>query len=218
MKGSSMPVRPLPPNPDLAHLKHQAKDLLRDHSLRVPAVAQLLREFHPRFSYASDAEIFSATLKLSDSQLVIARQAGFSSWPRLTSRTEKPTPADRLDLPHHERITDPVFRHAVDLLDAGDAAALRTHLQQHPDLIHRRVAFEGENYFRNPTLLEFIAENPIRCGHLPSNIVEIARLLLDANATALDETLGLVVSGRIARESGVQLPLIHLLCDRGADP
>jgi ankyrin repeat protein len=34
----------------------------------------------------------------------------------------------------------------------------------------------------------------------------------------LNETLGLVCSGRVPRESGVQLPLIDLLCDHGADP
>ena len=37
-------------------------------------------------------------------------------------------------------------------------------------------------------------------------------------SSALNETLGLVCSGRVARESGVQLPLIDLLCDHGADP
>jgi hypothetical protein len=30
-------------------------------------------------------------------------------------------------------------------------------LNQHPNLVHRHVAFEGGNDFRNPTLLEFFA-------------------------------------------------------------
>jgi Ankyrin repeats (3 copies)/Ankyrin repeats (many copies) len=110
----------------------------------------------------------------------------------------------------------------VDLVDAGDVTALRAHLHEHPNLVHQHVLFEGGNYFRNPTLLEFVAENPIRNGTLPANIVQVAEVILDAgakrNPSALNETLGLVCSGRVPRESGVQPPLIDLLCDHGADP
>jgi hypothetical protein len=215
-----MPVHPLPPNPNLDHLKHQAKDLLKAHAARTPDVAQRIREFHPRFSKASDAQIFAAKLKLSDAQLTIARQSGFPSWPRLKKRIEEPTLADRLDLPQHERIEDPLFRRAVDLLDAGDAPGLREHLKQHPKLAQQHVVLEGTNYFRTPMLLQFIAENPTRRGSLPANIVDVARVILDAGTTqhALDETLELVASSLVALESKVQVPLIDLLCDYGADP
>lgn len=215
-----MPVRRLPSNPNLDHLKYQAKDLLRDHAARNPAAAQLLREFHPRFSRATDEEIFDAQLKLSDAQLTIAREAGFPSWPRLKRHIEKPTLSDRLNLPHHERIEDPVFRHAVDLLDAGDVTGLRAHLKKYPNLTGQRVLFEGGNYFRNPSLLEFIAENPVRRGKLPGNIVQVAKVILDADVdrSALNETLMLVATGSVPRECGVQLALIDLLCDHGADP
>ena len=215
-----MPVKPLPSKPSLDHLKYQARDLLKHHAARQLGAAQRIREFHPRFAGASDTEIFDIRLRLSDAQLVIAREAGFASWARLKRRIEKPSTADRLDLPHHERIEDPVFRRAVELLDAGEAAGLRAHLKQHADLVHRRVSFEGGNYFQNPTLLEFIAENPIRHGKLPRNIVEVAEVILDAGAeqSALNDTLMLVVTGRVVRECQVQIPLINLLCDRGADP
>jgi hypothetical protein len=93
-------------------------------------------------------------------------------------------------------------------------------LKQHPKLVHQHVSFEGENYFRNPTLLEFIAENPIRKGRLPANIVEIATVILDAGAdrSAMEEALGLIATGCVPRECGTQVPLIDLLTDRGADP
>jgi hypothetical protein len=215
-----MPVRPLPSNPNLDHLKYQAKDLLREHAARQPDAAQKIREFHPRFSAATDAEIFNARLALSDTQLTIARESGFPSWPRLKRHIVKPTLSDRLDLKHHERIEDAEFRRAVELLDAGDVAALREHMKQHPALAHQHVAFEGGNYFRNPTLLEFIAENPVRNGRLPKNIVEIAKVILDAGPeqAALNETLMLVATGSVPRECGLQRPLINLLCDYGADP
>jgi hypothetical protein len=215
-----MPVKRLPLNPSLDHLKYQAKDLLKGHSARTLEVAQRIREFHPHFKDAKDTEIFSADFSLSNAQLTVAREHGFPSWARLKAHTEKPRITEQSDLPHHERIDDTAFRRAVDLLDAGDNAGLRAHLQQNPNLVHRHVVFEGENYFRNPTLLEFVAENPIRNGTLPGNIVEVAEVILDAGAprSALNETLGLVCSGSVSRECHVQIPLIDLLCDRGADP
>jgi hypothetical protein len=215
-----MPVRRLPSNPNLDHLKYQAKDLLKEHTAHTPEVAQRIREFHPRFGRATDAEIFDAQLSLSDAQLAIAREYGFPSWARLKAHIEKQTLSDPLNLPHHERIEDATFRRAVELLDAGDVAGLRAHLNQHPDLVHQHVAFEGGNYFRNPTLLEFVAENPVRHGTLPNNIVAVAKVILDAGVeqSALDETLMLVSTGSVPRECGVQLPLIDLLCDHGADP
>ncbi len=215
-----MPVRPLPNNPDLQHLKYQAKDLLKEHAAHSAAVAQRIREFHPRWANASDEAIFAAKLSLSDAQLAIARECGFASWTRLKRRIEQPRPSDKLNLPHHERIEDDTFRRAVEQIDAGDAKGLREHLKQHPNLSRQRVVFEGGNYFRNPTLLEFVAENPVRHGKLPKNIVDIARVVLDAGVeqSSLDETLMLVATGSVPRECGMQIALINLLCDHGADP
>jgi len=214
-----MPVRRLPPNPNLDHLKYQAKDLLKEHAARDAGAAQRIREFHPRFVHATDAEIFAARLKLNDAQLTIARESGFPSWARLKRHIENPTLTDQLNLPHHERIEDPIFRRAVDLIDMGDAAGLRAYLKQYPKLVRQHIAFEGWNYFHNPTLLEFIAENPVRHGKLPQNIVDVARVILDAGPeqSALNETLMLVATGSVPRECRVQIPLIDLLCVRGAD-
>jgi hypothetical protein len=212
-----MPVRRLPPNPNLDHLKYQAKDLLKEHATRDAGAAQRIREFHPRFFHATDAEIFAARLKLSDAQLTIARESGFPSWPRLKKHVEKPTD---LNLPHQEGIEDPIFRRAVDLIDAGDATGLRAYLKQHPKLVHQHVVFEGWNYFHNPTLVQFLAENPVRHGKLPANIVDIAKVIIDAGPaqSELNETLMLVATGSVPRECRMQLPLIDLLCDHGADP
>ena len=214
-----MPVIPLPANPSLEHLKHQAKDLLKAHRAQDPGALQRIREFHPRHANQPDAVIAGANFALSDAQLAIAREHGFSSWPRLKAHVAKPSDLSR---PHHERIKDPAFRRAVDLLDAGDEDGLRAHLSAHPGLATEHVIFEGGNYFRNPGLLEFVAENPVRHDRLPPNIVRIAQIILDAGAQndrpSLNETLGLVASGRVPREQNVQVPLIDLLCGYGADP
>ena len=68
--------------------------------------------------------------------------------------------------------------------------------------------------------MEFVAENPVRNGTLPANIVDVTKVILDAgpSQSALNETLMLVSTGSVPRECRVQLPLIDLLCDYGADP
>jgi ankyrin repeat protein len=125
-----------------------------------------------------------------------------------------------LDLPHHERIEHVAFRRAVDFIDAGDVVGLRSLLKGQPELVYQHVLFEGGNYFRSPTLLEFVAENPVRHGKLPANIVEVAEVILKAGAdqASRNEALALVATGSVVRECGVQVPLIDLLCDYGADP
>jgi hypothetical protein len=215
-----MPAKQFPSKPDLNHLKYQAKDLLKGLSARDRGVAQRLREFNPRFKDATDAEIFDSALRLSDAQFTIAREYGFKSWARLKAHVESPELAGRLKLPHHERIENAVFRHAVNLLDAGDAAGLCDYLKQHPKLVHEHVEFESGNYFHSAGLLEFIAENPIRHGKLPKNIVEVAKVILDAgpDQTSRNVTLALVATGSVPHECGVQIPLIDLLCDYGANP
>ena len=217
-----MPVKGLPDGASLDHLKYQAKDLINEHKARDAKAAQRIREFHPRFHDATDQEILDAPFRLSDAQLTIARERGFASWTRLKRRIEKPTRADEISLPAHERIAEPLFRRAVDLLDAGDAEGLRAHLAGHPEIVRMRMHFEGGNYFRMPSLIEFVAENPTRRGKLPANIVEVATVILEAGAkddqASLDETLGLVSSGMVPRQCGVQLPLIDLLCRYGANP
>jgi len=216
-----MPTKQLPSHPDLNQLKHQAKDLMKAREAAEPAALQRIREFHPRFSKSRDAEIASTKFLLADAQLTIAREYGFATWPRLKARITGGQLGSELQRPHHERIEDPVFRRAVNLIDEGDAGGLRAHLRQHPQLVQQRVLFEGGNYFRNPGLLEFVAENPVRHGKLPANIVEVARAILEGGGKTekdiINSTLGLVCSGRVARECGVQIPLIDLLCDYGAN-
>ena len=215
-----MPVRQLPSNPNLEHLKYQARDLKKAYAARDRGAAQRIREFHPLCRELSDEAIFRRKLSLADAQLTIARERGFKSWPRLKEYVEKPELAERIRKPRHELIEDPAFRSAVDLLDTGDAAGLRDHLKRHPRLVHQRVEFEGWNYFRNPSLLEFVAENPIRHGSQPPNIVEITQVILDAGSDleTRNTTLALVATGSVPLQSGAVVPLVELLCESGADP
>ncbi len=130
------------------------------------------------------------------------------------------------DSTYRDRICNPVFRRAVDLLDAGDTDALRQLLAAHPPLVTAHVTFEGEGYFTWPTLLHFVAENPIRHGKLPGNITEVVDVLVEAGAridatshpVRHETTLSLVASGCVARECGLQIALLDQLVFHGADP
>ena len=65
----------LPERPDLGQLRRQAKELRRSVLAGDDdAIERLLRY----------AEVDPATVTLSSAQLVIAREFGFASWPRLT--------------------------------------------------------------------------------------------------------------------------------------
>ena len=76
------------------------------------------------------------------------------------------------------------------------------------------------NYFHNPSLLEFIAENPVRHNKMPENIVAVTEVILKSGVdqNVLDVTLALVATGSVPQACGKQEPLIDLLCDWGADP
>lgn len=79
--------RSLPPHPSLAQLRHQAKELLKRHHAGDREAIVRFGE-HPRLSRTTESNIRAATLSLSDAQLVIAREYGFASWPKLKLHVE----------------------------------------------------------------------------------------------------------------------------------
>lgn len=121
-------------------------------------------------------------------------------------------------------ITD--FQRAVAAIDSGNTTELLALISQDPWLVTDRLSGAGEGYFKDPYLLWFVADNPIRAEKVPPNMVEITRLLVDAVKQAatetcqhqVDYTLALVASGRVVRECGVQIGMIDLLLDAGASP
>jgi len=122
-------------------------------------------------------------------------------------------------------ITDPLFREAVEAIDSGNIAALQELLEKNPSLVTKRMDTPAEGYFKHPYLLWFVADNPIRQEKLPANIVDITSLLIkfvrqnakESFQEQIDYTFGLVETGRIPCECGVQIDLIDLLIDNGAE-
>lgn len=213
-----MSTRSLPPRPSLAQLKLQAKELHRLHREKNLSASARIAAHHPRFAGNDPRAVLAVPLALADAQLVIAREYGLDSWAALKHRVEA---GDRLATftPH------PRFDDALTALVAGDLERLRVLLSSTPDLARARTNLDpSHGYFAGATLLHHVAWNPSRDEPVPSNIVALARLLLDhgadVNATTLGmnggTTMGLIITSRMASEANASGPLMDLLLARGA--
>src|SRR5579875_383094 len=109
-------------------------------------------------------------------------------------------------------IKDPQFVQALSAIDSGNTSELINLIGQHPWLVRERLHNQEEGYFKDPYLLWFVADNPIRVDKLPESIIEITRELIravkqyasDTYQYQIDYTLRLVASGRIPAECRVQ--------------
>lgn len=136
---------------------------------------------------------------------------------------DTPDKAEIVELLDRPVIRDPLFREAVGAMHRGDAASLTRLLDAHPRLLTDRAVEPDcypRDYFRDPKLFWFVANNPILVKKLPRNIVAIARTMIARGVEQpdLDYTLELVMSGSAARAQGLQLPLLTMLVDAGATP
>lgn len=80
-----MSARQLPPQSNLRQLKSQAKDLRKAAAARDATALTRIRSHHPRHADSTDDEL---ALSLQEAQLVIAREYGYDSWPRLSEALE----------------------------------------------------------------------------------------------------------------------------------
>ena len=213
-----MPTRNLPPRPDLIQLKRQAQELLRAHRARKTFAAARIVAHHPRMKGHSTERVLDRKLSLADAQLVLAREYGFPSWAALKDRLQIARRVARFT-PH------PRFAEALDALRGGDAVRLRQVITEDPALVRARANLDPRHgYFTGAMLLHYVAANPGWDVPVPENIVEIARVLLeagaDANASTLagpgGTTLGLVATSHQASEANISGPLIDLLLEYGA--
>jgi peptide-methionine (S)-S-oxide reductase len=118
-------------------------------------------------------------------------------------------------------IDDPLFRQAVRMIHDGNVAGLDGLLADHPNLLHDRPAEPDcypQDYFRDPRLFWFVANNPTLMTRMPANIADVARTMVDRGVAQadLDYTLELVMTSSAAREQAHQIPLMRLLVQAGA--
>lgn len=78
----------LPPEPSLEHLKKQAKHLFQDYEAGKSEAISRFIEYLPRLSRVTEEEARGVHCTLQDAQLVVAREYGFASWPKLVAAVE----------------------------------------------------------------------------------------------------------------------------------
>jgi ankyrin repeat protein len=229
-------VLPLPPRPDLDQYRKRAKDLVKACrsgdagaisnwaarwiadliELQTDSERPRAREVARRVDQIAEfgrEQLTNSQCALNSAQLVIARAHGFASWTRLVHHLAALTGSD-------SPVSD--FEQAADAITDGDVATLRRLLQENPELIRAQSSRE-----HRATLLHYVAANGVENYRqkTPANIVEVARVLLDAGAAVDAEanvygggatTLGLVVTSAHPRHAGVQNELADLLLERGA--
>jgi ankyrin repeat protein len=156
----------------------------------------------------------SPKCRLADAQFVIARSHGFESWNKFIRHLDELSQKNSLVAR---------FEVAADAICNGDAKTLKLLLREEPQLVHSRSTREHK-----ATLLHYVSANGVE-GYrqkTPKNIVEIAKVLLNAGADVNAEadvygggatTLGLVATSVHPFRAGVQNPLTQLLLDHGAD-
>ncbi len=118
-------------------------------------------------------------------------------------------------------IRDQRFRAAVDAIHAGDLAGLERLLDRYPELLRMRAIEPDcypQDYFRDPKLFWFIANNPTLMRRMPANIVAIGAAMIARGVAQvdLDVTLGLVMSNGLSHKQTRQPELVAMLVDAGA--
>lgn len=213
----------------LSAYETQAETLLALHGAGDPAAIDLFHRSHPRFlderikwlpKSLPDSEIRDAALSPDDARLAIARYYNFLDWPSLTAWVEA--------VSRESAVFE--FESAVEAVIDGSETELRDALRRNPALVRERstrvCCFDPPQH--RATLLHYTAANGVE-GYrqkTPPNAVEIARVLLEAGAEpdALADmygaectTMSMLVSSDHPAAAGLQVALLELLLDFGAD-
>jgi len=191
-------TRSLPSNPSLENLKRQAKTLKKAWQAGQQEAVHRIRATHPKYAATPEDSFRQVTPKLTDCQLVLAREFGFESWPQLrvaVQSSEKDLPEEFVALaclcyndPHfdhrsfHKRAHELLQRHHW-LADAdiwcaaaaGNVSAVRALLDEDPSLVSRTGPFGWV-----PLICACYSRlQPVDASH---SAVDVTRLLLDRRA------------------------------------
>jgi ankyrin repeat protein len=203
----------LPDRANVAHLKKQAKDLIRAYRRNDAEAIARFRVALPAATNRSYAEIASFRYRLHDAQSCVAREYGFASWVDLTSYVEARSaaaPGDRaarvirwLDLVYSGEVTGrpgpgrPLVaqRMLLDGIDlaaegpylacaVGDENALRMATQADPGWVQR-----SGGPLNLPPLVAVTHSTLVRIANFRDGLHRSARYLLEAGASP-DQRIG----------------------------
>lgn len=188
----------LPRNPSLENLKKQAKTLQKAWRAGGAEAIARIRAAHPRYGGLSDDQLRAIQPRLTDCQLVLAREAGFDSWPLLKAAVEaakRELPGEFVEIaclcyddPHydhrsfharaHEMLRDRPWLGGADIwcaAAAGNTRAVRAFLDGEPELVGR----PGPHGWAPLICACYSRVKPVDPSH---STWEAARLLLDRGA------------------------------------
>jgi ankyrin repeat protein len=191
-------TRSLPPHPSLENLKKQARTLQRCWRGGEAKTLARIRAAHPQYSGLSDEQLLAIEPRLTDCQLVLAREAGFGSWPQLKVAVET---ANRQaaeafvetaclchDDPHYDHRSFHARAHEMlrenpslaeaniwSAAAAGNAGAVSRFLDVEPALVNR----PGSHGWLPLICACYSRAKPLNPAH---DTFEVARVLLDRGA------------------------------------
>ena len=210
-----MPTRGLPGNANLEQLRKGAKSFQRAVRSGDSGAAEVVREFHPRLHNvelgAPELEGFTR----ADAQLVVARQFGFSSWPKL--KTHLDLVARYARSPHEQPVGGPLDDEKA-VVDEFLRLACLTYGDDDPDRLRRAEALLEEHDWLPRATIHTIAA---------TGEVDAARELLERDPSQASrvggpfawEPLLYVTYARLRLGSGRSaVGVARLLLEHGADP
>ncbi|HEV8042256.1 MAG TPA: hypothetical protein VGP62_25490 [Bryobacteraceae bacterium] len=195
----------LPPNPSIENLKKQAKTLQKKWRSGHAETLARIRAVHPQYAGISEEQIHAIKPRLTDCQLVLAREAGFESWPQLKMAVQSSNQelADQFvwtaclcyDDPHydhrsfHIRAREMLTKHP-ELAEAntwaaataGNARAVEAFLDDDAELVNR----PGPHGWTPLLCACYSRVTPINPSH---STYRVAQLLLDRGANPNTYTL-----------------------------
>jgi ketosteroid isomerase-like protein len=210
-----VPPRGLPGNANLEQLKNGAKSFQRAVRGGDAGAARFVREFHPRLPEAQPGSPELNAFTRTDAQLVIARQFGFSSWPKLKAHLELVARYARS--PHEQPVGGPLTDDSA-VVDEFLRLACLNYGDDDPDRFRRaRSLLQEHDWLARATIHTIAATGE----------VDAARALLDRDPSQASlvggshgwEPLLYLTYSRVPLGPGRSgVAVARLLLDHGADP
>jgi ankyrin repeat protein len=210
-----VPSRGLPGNANLEQLKKGAKAFQRAVRAGDPGAAEFVREFHPRLGDAQPGSPELNGFTRADAQLVIARQFGFPSWPKLKAHLELVARYARS--PHEQSVGGPLTDDQAVVQEFLRLACLN-YGDDDPDRLRRAQALLQEHVWLARASIHTIAA---------TGDVDAARELLDSDPSQASlvggphgwEPLLYLAYSRVPLGPGRSaVAVARLLLEHGADP